>query len=188
MKTTLAATLAAALLLAGCATQTREQLAAVRASGVSAGLVHKLQRWGVLSPEDIIELKRHHVNDAVALRQLDHTGVDYVVDKNILRQLRNAGVSQDVIAAVSFAGRCFEARYRHPYRGYWGGGWYGPWGYGYPYDPFYYDFGWPYPRSYYGPGPFIGGGPGPGFRGGGGLGGLGGGAPFGPGGPRGGRP
>ncbi len=181
MKITLAATLAAALLLAGCATQTKEQIAAVRSAGVSAGLVHKLQRWGVLSPEDIIELKRRQVNDAVALRQLDRTGVDYVVDKSILKKLRNAGVSENVVEAVIFAGRRFEAEFRHRYHGYWGAGWYGP--SGYPYDPFYYDLGWPYPRSYYGPGPFVGGGPGPGpgrgFRGG----------PIGPGGgPRGPRP
>ena len=174
MKTTFAAILAAALLLSGCATQTKEQLAAVRGAGVSAALVHKLERWGTLSPADIIELKRRHVNDAVTLRQLDRTGVDYVVDKDILKQLRKAGVSEGVVAAAILAGRRFEDQFRHPYGPHPGAGWYGP--RGYPYDPFYYDLGWPYPRSYYRPGPFIGGGPGPGPRGG----------PGGPGGPGGG--
>ena len=146
MKTALAALLAAALLLAGCATQTKEQLAAVRASGVSAALVHKLERWRSLSPEDLIELKRHRVNDAIALRQLDLVGVDYVVDKSILKQLRNAGVSQTVIAAVILAGRRFEEQFQH-YPSAWHGAW------GYPYDPFFYDLGWPYPRHPYPPGP-----------------------------------
>ena len=159
MKTALASLLAAALLLAGCATQTKEQLAAVRASGVSAALVHKLERWRSLSPEDLIELKRHRVNDAIALRQLDRVGVDYVVDKSILKQLRNAGVSPTVIAAVILAGRRFEEQFQRPYSGAWHGAW------GYPYDPFFYDLGWPYPRHPYPPGPppYA---PGPGLLGG----------------------
>src|SRR6266446_2706867 len=143
MKLSLAAILSA-LLLAGCATQPREQLAAVRASGVSASIVSKLEHWGILSPEDIIELRRHHVNDAVALRQLDRVGVNYVVDKSILTQLRTAGVSQPVITALVTASRQFELRFRHPY----GPGWHGVWGWGYPYSPYYYDYyelGWPYP-------------------------------------------
>ena len=169
VKATLVLAFSAALLLAGCATQTREQLAAARAADVSAAVMHKLERWGSLSPADIIELKRRHVNDAIALRQLDRAGVDYVVDKSILKQLRKAGVSETVVSAVILAGRRFVDRYYHP-----GGlyeGWYGP--AGYAYDPFYYDLGWPYPRSYYvplappghgpvGPGPAgLGGGPPP---------------------------
>lgn len=169
MKPALAYLLSAALLLAGCATQTKEQLAAVRASGVSAGVVRKLERRGALSPEDLIELKRHHVNDGIALRQLDRAGVDYVVDKSILRQLRNAGVSQTVIAAVILAGRRFEEQFQYPYSRRWYGAW------GYPYDPFFYALGWPYPRHPYPPGPFPLG-PGPG------LGPLGGPGPL-PGGP-----
>ena len=179
--------LAAALLLAGCATQPKEQLAAVRAAGVSPELVRKLEHWGVLSPEDLIELKRRHVNDAVALRQLDRVGVNYVVSKSIRKQLRGAGVSQTVIEALDIAGRRYEMQFRHPY----GPGWYGGWGWGYPYGPYSYDYyglGWPYaPYPYvggpYGPGP----GPfGPGGRGPGGPGGFGGGGPGGPGGGRGG--
>ena len=177
MKTALASLLAAALLLAGCATQTKEQLASVRASGVSAALVHKLEHWRSLSPEDLIELKRHRVNDAIALRQLDRVGVDYVVDKSTLKQLRTAGVSQTVIAAVILAGRRFEEQFQRPYSGAWHGSW------GYPYDPFFYDLGWPYQRHPYPPGPApygpgLLGGPGPHAPGLGGIPGIG------PGGPR----
>lgn len=165
MKTPLAFALAAALFLAGCATQTKEQLASVRAAGVSPALVHKLERWDVLSPEDIIELKRRRVNDAVALRQLDRTGVDYVVDKSILKRLSTAGVSETVVTATIIAGRRFEAEFLHPYPGPWRA----PRGYAHPYDPFYYDLGWPYPRHHHFPGPFIGERPGPEHRGPGGL-------------------
>ena len=150
MKPSLAIFLAAALLLAGCATQTKEQLAAVRASGVSPALAHKLERWGCLSAADIIELKRRHVNDAVALRQLDRIGVDYIVDKDILRQLRKAGVSEIVLSAVILAGRRFEEQFQQHHVGYWYGGW-GPWG---PYDSYPYGLGGPYPRRpYFPPGP-----------------------------------
>ena len=155
--------LLAAVLLASCATQTKEQLAAVRAAGVSAGLAHKLEHWRVIEPEDIIELHRRHVNDAIALRQLDRVGVNYVVDKGILRQLRKAGVSDTVLTAVVTAGRRYEEQF-HPYYG----GWRGP--YGYPYGPYYGDFGWGYGGYPYAFGPGL---YGPGFRGGPGFGGGG---------------
>ena len=144
----------AAGLLASCATQTKEQLAAVRASGVSPEVVHKLEHWRVLSPEDIIELHRRHVNDAIALRQLDRIGVDYIVGKDILRQLRKAGVGQEVVAAVILAGQRFVEEF-HQYHpgGYWADGWYGWGGYPYGYGP-YLDHG---PRPYYYGAPYAGG-------------------------------
>ncbi len=149
MKFPLTALLAAALFLAGCATQTKEQLAAIRAAGVSPTLVRKLEHGGRLSPADIIELHRRHVNDAVALRQLDRAGVDYVVDKGIVRQLRKAGVSEDVIAAAQTASERYADQFHRPYVS----AWYGPGAYpysypyaGYPYDPYSYGYSRPYPR------------------------------------------
>ena len=156
--------LIAAGLLASCATQTPEQLASVRAAGVSPALVHRLAHWGVLSPEDLIELKRRHVNDAIALRQLDRVGVDYIVSKDIIRQLRKAGISEDVISAVTVAGQRFAEQFHqyHPSR-YWADGWYGPGGYPYPYDPYLsygagpYFYGAPYGGGFYrGGGGFYG--------------------------------
>lgn len=154
MKSPLATVLAAALLLTGCATQTQEQLAAVRASGVSPSLVRKLERWGSLSPEDIVELRRHRVNDAVALRQIERAGVDFVTDKDILKRFRKAGVSESVITAATNAGRVYEEQFRYAYMY----GWRGPWGP--PYDPFYYGVGWPHIRPNPVPPPFRGPGPG----------------------------
>ena len=147
MKSPLTALLAATLLLAGCATQTKEQIAAVRTAGVSPALVRKLEHGGRLSPGDIIELRRHHVNDAVALRQLDRTGVDYIVDKDIVRRLRNAGVSEAVISAAKSAGERFAEQFHHPYGSGWYSTWASPYPYpGYPYDPYSYGYSRPYPR------------------------------------------
>ena len=152
MKTPLTAFLAAALFLAGCATQPKEQIAAVRAAGVSPELLHKLEHGGRLSPEDLIELRHRHVNDGVALRQLDRAGVDYVVDKDVVRRLRKAGVSETVVTAAVNAGKNFEDQYRHPYVSAWVGPYgypYGYYPYGYPYDPFYYGYVSPYPSYHH---------------------------------------
>ncbi|MEO6741846.1 MAG: hypothetical protein ABIP20_16495 [Chthoniobacteraceae bacterium] len=148
MKSPLTTLLAAALLLAGCATQPKEQLAAARAAGVSPGVMQKLEHSGRLSPADIIELRRRRVNDAIALRQLDIAGVDYVVDKDVVRQLRKGGVSETVITAATNAGERFVEQYRQPYVS----AWVSPGGYpysGYPYSGYPYS-GYPYEPYYYG--------------------------------------
>jgi hypothetical protein len=144
----LALLLASALLLAGCATQPKEQLAAARAAGVSPELLRKLERWGCLSPGDLIELKRRGVNDGVALRQLDRTGVDYVADKAVLKKLEAAKVSPEVITAAKNASRRFIGMYTQPGFAFYRYGW------GDPYDPFTYALWRPYPR-HPGPGPLI---------------------------------
>ncbi len=149
MKAQFIALLATVLLFPGCATQTKEQLAAVRAAGVSSGLISKLEHGGRLGPGDIIELKQRHVNDSVALRQLERTGVNYIVDKDIVRQFRKAGVSDAVIAAAQAAGDRYAAQFHRPYGPGWYGPWWGPYPYpGYPYGPYYYGYAGPYP--YYG--------------------------------------
>jgi hypothetical protein len=154
----------AAALFAGCATQTKEQLAAVRAARVSPGLVQKLEHRGILTPNDLVELKRRRVDDGVAIRQLDRVGVDYILSKKDVKMLRDSGVSTAVINAALLAGERFAVRYFDPgpWYGYGFGygygyaypGWYGPWGY--PYRPYYYGPGWGYggyrqvyPRRYW---------------------------------------
>ena len=150
MKIPHASLLAAALLLAGCATQTKDQIAEARAAGISASLVQKLERGRALSPDDLIELRRRRVSDTITLRQIDRAGIDYLVDKDITRKLRKAGVSEAVITAATGAGERYDAQARHPYVSPW----YGPYGYpyyGYPYDPFYYGYVRPYPYRFQGP-------------------------------------
>lgn len=160
MKIPHASLLAAVLLLAGCATQTKEQIAEARAAGISPTLAQKLERGRSLSPEDLIELRRRRVSDTITLRQIERAGMNYPVDKDITRKLRKAGVSEAVIAAAADAGERYDAQYRHPYASPW----YGPYGYpyyGYPSDPFYYGYGRPYPYRLQPPFPLA---PGPRFR------------------------
>ena len=136
--------IAAAVLLAGCATQTKEQLAAVRAARVAPATVQKLEHRGILTPPDLIELKKRGVDDGVALRQIDRVGVDYVLGKKDVKALRDNKVSEAVVQATASASRRFLYRYYEPYPYYGYGGWGGPWGaWGYPYDS-YYGPGWPY--------------------------------------------
>ena len=135
-----------ALLVAGCATHSKSTIAAVRAAGVEEGTVRKLEHHGVLLPNDLIELKKRGVSDAVPLRQLDEVGVDYLVQRDDLRKLRSAGVARVVSDALIDASDRFwrERRaqayyygYGEPYPGYYGGPWWWPevtlgyaWGWG----------------------------------------------------------
>ena len=130
--------LGAALTLAGCATHSDEQIAVVRAAGVSRPTVAKLEHRGALTPEEVIELKRRGVSDAIVLRQLDKAGVDYVVQRNDMAKLRKAGVSSDVRDALARASERFVYDRYRPFVGpeiYF----YDDWSYpiGYPYYPRY---------------------------------------------------
>src|SRR5436190_22961038 len=86
--------------LTGCATHSKSTIGAVRAAGVSERTVGKLEHRGVLAPNDLVELKKRGVSDAVAIRQLDRVGVDYVVQRDDVRRLRSAGVAQVVVDAL----------------------------------------------------------------------------------------
>jgi len=143
--------LTAALVLTGCATQTKEQLATVRAAKVSPVVLEKLEHRGSLTPADLIELRRRRVDDSVALRQLDGAGVDYLLDKTEVKRMKAAGVSDAVIEAAIRASNRFVAQFYHPYPAY-GYGWY----------PYYGPGPWIYPVRPYGPA-FVGPARGPGF-------------------------
>jgi hypothetical protein len=106
----------AAALLTGCATHSDYTIASVRASGVSERTVAKLEHHGSLTPNELIELRRHGVSDSVPLRQLDEDGVDYLVQRNDLRTLRSAGVRPVVTEALVDASDRFAAdRAHHAY-------------------------------------------------------------------------
>jgi hypothetical protein len=142
----------AGFLLAGCAVHTKEQIAAVRAKGVSPATVRKLDGRGYLTPADIIELRNRRVDDGLVIEHLDKVGVDYVIQKNDIKEMRAAGVRTIVIAAVLRASRSYvwyleSPRYHYYPYGYWG-------------DPFYS----PFYSPYYGYGPYGGYGWGYGYR------------------------
>ncbi len=139
--------LAALLVFTGCATHSPEQIAAVRASGVSPRTVYKLEHDRILLPEDIIELRRHRVADSVPIRHLDEVGVDYVPQREDLRRMRSADVHAAVIDELIIAGQKFaNDRYDDHYRPRFA------WGLSIPFYSWYpyYGYGWGYGNYYYG--------------------------------------
>ena len=130
--------LALALCLAGCATFTDAELAQIRQRGLRPELLSKLEHRGSLNPDEIIELKRAGLPDEQVVRHLEKVGVNYVVTRSDISQLRKARVSQRVIDSLLIASELFAARLS--YRSYddgwyyndpWGPSFYGDWQIGY---------------------------------------------------------
>jgi hypothetical protein len=133
--------LASALLITcftGCATFTTAEIGQIRQHGVSPVVVGKMEGGHVLSPGDVIELTRRRVPDNFIIRQIEDTGVDYVLNRNDVKRLRDAHVSRPVMDALIAASDDFASRY--------GSSAHTQFYAGYPYDPYPY-YG-PYP-SYY---------------------------------------
>lgn len=130
--------LAAAVLLAGCATFTESEVAHFRQRGIPPDLLSKLTHRRSLLPEELIELKRAGVTDEQLLRHLDRAGVGYLVTRSDVLRLRKAGISARVIDALLRESDRLAARlteppdygYASPYYGF--------------YDPWYPEFygGW----------------------------------------------
>jgi hypothetical protein len=129
----------AGALLTGCATHSEEDIAAVRAAGVSPRVVSKLANERVLAPNDLIELRRKRVSDEIAIRHLDDVGVDYLVQRNDIQKLRAAGVRPGVINELLDASSDFVQQHTRA-AGYWSVGIdsYDPWFYPMGHYPFYY--------------------------------------------------
>jgi hypothetical protein len=138
--------LMAGSVLSGCAIHTKEQIAAVRSAGVSAGTVRKLEGRGVLTPDDIIELRKRRVDDGLVIEHLDKVGVDYALEKDDIKAMRSAGVRSAVINAVIRANNRFLSYLNAPQPYYYYS--FGYWDY-----PFYSPF---YPRYYWGPWGYYG--------------------------------
>ena len=141
------ALLSAVLLLAGCATHSDGQIAAVRAAGVSPRTVDRLADDRVIYPEDIIELRRHRVSDAVPIRHLREVGVDYVPQRNDLRRMRSANVHPDVIDETIIAGQRFVSDRYDRSNVSWGLSF--PLFWGYPYYGYGYGYGGYYSRHHH---------------------------------------
>ena len=105
------AALAASLLLAGCANFSPTELSQIRQRGVPPAIVGKLEQGRILKPAEIIELSRRGVPDALILRQIDDTGLDYILAKNDVANLRAARVSPPVIDALMAESDRFARNY-----------------------------------------------------------------------------
>lgn len=146
--------LSTVLVFTGCSTFTKEQIYAVRATGISPNVVSKLEHDRVLLPADIIQLRRYRVPDSVPIRSLDEVGVDYIPQREDLRRMRSADVHSVVIDQVIIAGQEFANDQVDRPNFAWGlsipfFSWYPYYGYGWGQGNYYY--GRPYYRGgYYG--------------------------------------
>jgi hypothetical protein len=135
--------LAAAAVLAGCAVHTEQEIAAIRASGVAPSTLRKMSGRGILTPYDIVELRKRRVDDALVITHLEKVSVNYVLQKDDVKTMKTAGVRQAVISAAVRASSRFLAYASAPSNyyfsfGYWNDPFWGPyypryWGGYYPY-------------------------------------------------------
>lgn len=128
----------------GCATFTPAELGQIRQRGVSPAVVNKMEDGRVLHPGDVIELTRRGVPDNFIIREIEDAGVDYVLNRDDLKRLKDARVSRAVVGALLAASDEFARNYApggrvHAYAPYPYGYYYGQYGYGA--DPYFY----PYP-------------------------------------------
>ena len=114
------ASLLASLLVAtcftGCATFTDAELGQIRQHGVAPALVGKMEKGRVLTPQDVIELTRRGVPDNFIIRQIQETGVDYILNRNDVKVLQKAKVSPAVLDALQGASDDFASQYVGPTR------------------------------------------------------------------------
>jgi hypothetical protein len=136
------ASLSLLVLISGCATFSDSELAQIRQHGVAPAIVGKMEDGRVLTPSEVIELTRRGVPDDFIIRQIDDAGVDYVLNRNDVKKLRSAHVSQPVIDALQAQSDEFASHYSspghvHAYAAY------PPYPYDYYYGgyPYYYPYG-----------------------------------------------
>jgi hypothetical protein len=124
--------LALVLFLGGCATYDENEIAQFHHLGVPPPLLEKLEHRRPLLPEDLIALRRLRVPDPLVIRHLNRVGVDYVVTRADISQLRKADVRPEVIdSLVRASDRFVVRRFDRAYDGwYWGDPWYWPGAYG----------------------------------------------------------
>ena len=103
--------LAAVCAFSGCASLSGPEVNALRAGGVPDALVLKLEREGILSPNELIELHRRRVPVPLVVRHLDRVGIDYVLDRDDVRKLEAAKVPDEVVLAARRASSRFQRSY-----------------------------------------------------------------------------
>lgn len=89
--------LAGLLLVAGCATFSRNELAALKARGISHATYGRLERQEKLTLAEIGELSRLGMPDDLLLRHLEMTGAIYELNRARIIALRRKGASEVVI-------------------------------------------------------------------------------------------
>jgi hypothetical protein len=124
--------IAAATLLAGCAAYSDAELTQLSRSGVSHSTLIRMEHGDPLAPEDIIDLSRRGVPSGTIIRHLDHHGLDGLLTRSDVTQLRRAGVRPSVVDAAVEASEEFARD--HDQRSHVHVGW----GFGFGWPGYYY--------------------------------------------------
>ena len=153
------------ILVAGCETITQQDREVLRAHDVSRDVYDKMLYGDPLSLADVIQLSQRAVPPGLIIHYMDRIDMEYVLRKADVKQLRSAGVNEEVISYMLSTAPPYGPGGPVPYVGPL------PYG-GYPYGglPFAgpYPYGGLTPYGYYGAGyegPLIFVGGGYGFRG-----------------------
>lgn len=130
------------ILLAGCQTVTTQDRAVLREHNVPSDVYDKMLYGDPLSPDDVIVLSQRAVPSGLIIHYMDETDVSYRLPKPLVKRLRAAGVSEEVIAYMLSTVPQYGPG---PYPAYSGGY---PYPEAYPYGPPYGAYG--YDPNYYG--------------------------------------
>ncbi len=134
------------VLLAGCETINHQDREVLRAHDVPQGIYDKMLYGDPLSVEDIIALSQQAVPAGLIIHYIDETDTAYRLRKADVKQLRDSGVSEEVISyMLSTSAPDEPVVYRGAYPA--------PAAYPYPYYPYDYYYG----GSYGGPVVIVGG-------------------------------
>lgn len=108
-----AAALLCTVLLGGCAVYSDAERAQLSQRGLAPATLAKLEHRRPLEPGDLIELRRRQVPDTLTIRQLHRVGVDSLITRADILQLRQSGVTPLVIEAAIRASDEFADEHGH---------------------------------------------------------------------------
>lgn len=131
------------LLMAGCETINQQDRTVLRAHNVPQDVYDKMLYGDPLSLDDVIALSQRAVPPGLIIHYMDETDTAYRLRKADVKQLRAAGVNEEVLSYMLSTGAPYG-----PYRG----------GYAYPPPYPYYPYDSYYGDLYGGPIVIVGGG------------------------------
>jgi hypothetical protein len=123
--------LLAAVLMAGCETINHQDREVLRAHDVPPNVYDKMLYGDPLSLSDVIALSQRGVPPGLIIHYMDQSDTAYRLRKADVKQLRSAGVSEQVISYMLSTGAPYGPG-PYPYPGPYAG----PYGYPYPYYPY----------------------------------------------------
>lgn len=100
--------------IASCASLPPKELALVRERGVPTRVLMKIESNEPLTPPEVIGLTHRGVPDRIVIRHIQSAGMDYLITRDDVIQLRRAGVSAAVVDAMLAECDRFARRYSSP--------------------------------------------------------------------------